>query len=250
MTPKVRQRLRTYLLENEVEGRDLWDVTLTIPGDISLEDWDLSKRRYFRRLERASVGVVWRVELQTRKTPHLHLIVWVPKGSSQVEVHKLIRFSWLECLPDVNRYHEFAFRYAVVLKGPFTDAKQAPEWMAYLAGHASKKKQSQLGWVGKQWGVVGRRLFASRPSLLRIPVYSDQEKWFKRLLSRFLYSKQRAKYLCRIAQGKKGLRRPIRRKHRPNTRMSIFIKPEIAGRLAELACLSLHAYRQPTPDPF
>lgn len=33
-------------------------------------------------------------------------------------------------------------------------------WWRYTVAHASKSKQAQLGWKGRQWGVVNRALLA------------------------------------------------------------------------------------------
>ncbi len=250
MTFAVTQRLRGFLIENHVPEYPIWDVTLTVPGELSPDGWDLAKRRYFKRCERAGVGIVWRVELQKRQQAHLHLIVFTPPGMTVEQVKMLLRFGWLECLPDENRYAEGAFSHAAHMLGPFADAKQAPEWMAYLAGHSSKHKAEQLGWHGKQWGIINRKLFSARPFLMEVEINGEQEKWLKRLISRYLYSKTRSRYLKRVKAGKKGLRRPRRRKHRPNTKMGLFIRPEDSSRLAQLACLSLCSYRFPVADPF
>jgi len=250
MTFGVTQRMRGFLIDNYVPEYPIWDVSLTIPGELSVEGWDLAKRRYFKRCERAGVAFVWRVELQKRKQAHLHMIVFTPPGMTVEQVKMLLRFGWLECLPEENRYMDGAFSHAAHLLGPFTDAKQAPEWMSYLTGHASKHKAEQLGWIGKQWGIINRKLFSARPYLMELQINGEQEKWLKRLISRYLYSKTRSSYLKRVKAGKKGLRRPRRRKHRPNSKMGLFIRPEDSSRLAQLACLSLCSYRLPVADPF
>ena len=42
-------------------------------------------------------------------------------------------------------------------------------WWRYLAAHASKSKQSQLGWKGRQWGVINaKHLDLSNPVLIEL----------------------------------------------------------------------------------
>jgi len=42
-------------------------------------------------------------------------------------------------------------------------------WWRYLAAHASKSKQSQLGWKGRQWGVFNaRHLDLAEPTLIEL----------------------------------------------------------------------------------
>ena len=57
----------------------------------------------------------------------------------------------------------------------------------YLTAHMSKHKSSQLGWKGRQWGVVNRVLLSLRPpcSSFHVPVevWRDVSRQFRRLAS-------------------------------------------------------------------
>jgi len=67
--------------------------------------------------------------------------------------------------------------------------------MVYLALHNGKKKQAQLGWLGKQWGVWCRSLFVARaPESHRIP--SVCAKQVRRSLRRYSQAVRRSKTLA------------------------------------------------------
>jgi len=44
----------------------------------------------------------------------------------------------------------------------FSPIKDAGAFMRYVADHASKRKQEQMGWQGRQWGVIGRKWLIRR----------------------------------------------------------------------------------------
>jgi len=134
---------------------------------------------------------VWRIELQKRKQPHLHVVLWTPGMEQLGSKLLLIVNAWLECLPEVNRDHPGADRHAIHWKGPYSDIEQSPRWMAYIGAHASKRKREQLGWQGKQWGIVGKSAMCERPPLLQVVVSEAEEIRIKRTLSKLHRSKIR-----------------------------------------------------------
>ena len=192
MSSKASGRLRHWLLTQYCPKGQLWDVTLTIPGEVTPEEWDKLKRRIFKQWERAGFAVVWRVELQKRGTPHLHCVVWTPADMPMEKRNRLLYVSWWECLPEEKRFSAGAWKHAAHVKGPYTDIEQSPKWLAYVAAHASKRKKEQLGWKGKQWGIINRSLFSEREPMVEVTMTRQEEKVFERTLSRFLFSKSRA----------------------------------------------------------
>lgn len=160
-------RLRRFLIGYHVPDTLLiYHGTLTVPGEVSPDEWRASLRRWSMRVQRAGAAVVWRVELQKRKQPHLHFIGWVPKfGGDHMAQFKAMRsFSpagWLECLPDRCAAHRGARFHAVHLR---VVEHEDIAWLAYAVGHSAKQKRSQLGWKGKQWGIINRAAFVPRPS--------------------------------------------------------------------------------------
>jgi hypothetical protein len=193
MSSKASGRLRHWLLTQHCPWGQLWDVTLTIPGGVTPEEWDKLKRRIFKQWERAGFAVIWRVELQKRGTPHLHCVVWTPADMPIERRNHLLYVAWWECLPEEKRFSAGAWKHAAHVKGPYTDIEQSPKWLAYVAAHASKRKKEQLGWKGKQWGIINRSLFSEREPMVEVSMTRQDEKVFERTLSRFLFSKSRAR---------------------------------------------------------
>lgn len=229
---KAAARLRHWLLTQHVEGSQLWDVTLTIPGEMSPEEWDLSRRRLFKRWERAGFAALWRIELQKRKQPHLHVVLWTPPVLLG-EKFLLIVHAWLECLPKKNREHRGASNHAIHYKGPYSDIEQSPKWLAYVAAHASKRKKEQLGWKGKQWGVINRASFSERQPMIEVSMTFEEEKRFKRLLSRYLHARSREHRTKLRKKGIKSTKR-LRRMFFPNgCKSTRIMEPNVVSRMAE-----------------
>lgn len=234
----ARRRLRTHLLTLHVPGYDVWDLTLTIQsdgiGDVTGEEWDKAKRRIFKRWTRAGFGAKWRIELQRKnQTPHLHCVVWTPPDMDKHKRDALLNFGWWECLPEEKRYRTGAWEHATHVKGPYTDIEQSPEWLSYVAGHASKHKKEQLGWIGKQWGTVNASLFRERPPILEMELTHREEIHLKRTVSRYLYAKTREYRNALRAKGIKPKGRQRRLFFPRGCRAMRIMPPQVVKRIAE-----------------
>lgn len=141
-----------------------YGVCLTIPlqADLGLAVDQFEKavhrlRTYFVR-DYPSLGFVWRVELQRNKMPHLHLIVFAPFGFNVLDIFlrlwRLIVCS-LFVVPSLSFFLQRGVRVDK-LDGNIRAYR-------YLCDHSGKRKQYQLGYVGRQWGVVGRSNFVCMP---------------------------------------------------------------------------------------
>jgi len=170
-------------------GPDGWQcigATLTVPGPVITAEefrrvWDAFRMR-LSRLQ--CVALIWRIELQERGQPHLHCVCWFEHCR---KLNRVLYEGWLDCLgllgPAEGPCHvkdegysidsEYgrcdmkpgwakvehrgnwpgAFEHAINVKG--LDENDDFSWWRYLAAHASKSKQAQLGWQGRQWGVMG-----------------------------------------------------------------------------------------------
>ncbi len=172
--------------------------TLTLPWAASPEEWRKVWAAFVKRLSKkySNVGMIWRIELTTGKAKtsggirrtHVHAIFWVPVdlllGRKDVgalfgytdeirrirwahNVHALAGAwcaSWEYYAPALE---ERQVRYAcsvgenkgcgIVVKALDDSTDGA---IHYLCDHASKHKKEQLGWNGRQWGVVNRRCFS------------------------------------------------------------------------------------------
>lgn len=171
-------RLRKLLAQ--IKGPDGWvcfGATLTVPGPpITADEWRRLWDAYRHRLLRlGNICLIWRIELQERGQPHIHCICWAKKGSWVMRNH------WLENLGILGPYEgEWDVRdtdgkwtianIKVSHRGLWRGASEHAVkinvvgnwdnvgWWRYLAAHASKSKQAQLGWKGRQWGILNGKL--------------------------------------------------------------------------------------------
>lgn len=235
LTPEVRQRLRTALLTLTRADSKVLDTTLTIPGELTPDEWRDTTKRFRMKLLRRGLAMIWRVELQKRKMPHIHAAIFAPADQA-AHAWGWVQVDWLQSLPEKNRNHPGALRHAVHIKGPFSDVEQSPRWLEYLTGHASKAKKEQLGWIGKQWGIVGNKLLTERAPLLKVMMNDHQEKWLKRTLSRYLLSLSRSRYIVKRKAGHKS-RRPRRMWFRNGCRMTRIMDPKTIAKLGQWAMI-------------
>lgn len=161
-----RSRLRNFLLTSSADGTPE-ALTLTVPGDIlSEEDWYSLAAPFWLKVAKLKIPCVWRIELQQRKQPHIHLICW-GSGSSftlaDLWKQHIARLPPVEFY-DKNRNRVICSRLALPgawdhCATPSLCEGDGVGWWRYLCDHASKGKQAQLGWEGRQWGVVYRKGF-------------------------------------------------------------------------------------------
>lgn len=171
-SPASRRRLRETLAM--AIGRP-WGITLTIPGDVLSADkvrglwYEWVNHTYPRT---TSNPLIWRIELQRRKQAHWHCVMLAPDGADTTE-------SVVSVLAVAQAWRNLVYRFC----GPFTERttygfelhgvqyvdltnSTATGIIGYLCDHTSKHKQEQLGWIGRQWGVINRRLLRSGGELL------------------------------------------------------------------------------------
>lgn len=155
----ARRRLREVMLTSYCPtASNLVGITLTLPwvdyGSDVMEDFKAVNQRFqvywLRRFGR-SCAAVYRVELQVRGVPHLHLMAWHDDISDLSAVYFDLWYKAL--LGDLRGglYGDFA-RFGVRVD----TAVNYDGVVRYLAEHTSKAKQAQLGYRGKQWGILGR----------------------------------------------------------------------------------------------
>ena len=176
---KSSGRLRRYLTQNSRSECQIYGVSLTLPGAHDAGLWEGMAKRLRNDAIRAGVSYVWRIELQRRKVPHFHLVAWVPNGSKG---HRIFTENWIEYLPLERRNMKGVSRHCVDLR-PMKE--NSVEWYAYLVAHAYKKKKSQLGWKGKQWGIVGRK-FMQRIKPESFKFSHTQRLFFDRTLRKMI----------------------------------------------------------------
>jgi len=173
------RRLRMYLMTHSRPECYVYNVSLTLPGEYDADLWRSMVHRLRSDALRACVSYVWRIELQKRKVPHMHLIAWVPAGS---KAHRIFTENWIEYLPIDRQKMKGVAKYCVDCK-PTEDSNIG--WYAYLVAHACKKKAEQLGWKGKQWGIVGQK-FLLRINPERYDLDYNQRMYFQRTLRKLI----------------------------------------------------------------
>lgn len=155
-----RLRLRLALLRLRLDGGDRVGITLTLPW--AVDDWSLVMDDFREVMHRFRVywlrrfpdcGGVYRVELQKRGAPHVHLVAWhkIPFPADLTDRYFRLWFDSL--LGDLRggSFSDFARHGVRVDSCPNVIAS-----IRYLCDHGSKRKQAQLGYKGKQWGILGR----------------------------------------------------------------------------------------------
>lgn len=172
------RRLReTLALAKPVDENQVpWGVTLTIPGPILSDDqvraiWRDFQAHYLQR-KFWSNPVIWRIELQKRKQAHWHLVMWarcIHPGIYYSPLAFDLARAWRQCvckhIEPLEERTAFGFEEHGV-KVQALSAASATGIIGYLCDHASKHKQEQLGWKGRQWGVVNRHALDLEGTLL------------------------------------------------------------------------------------
>ena len=174
-------------------------LTLTLPWAATPDEWRELWHGWvmsFRCMP--SVSVIWRIELTTGKAKrsgglrrcHVHAMVWLPVGAP---LRKSDRMLWAQLEDDKSRAHinmmavaktwidnwmtrspsltESQMMHATSIGSDHKRNGLYVQWLDnskegaihYLCDHATKHKQEQLGWNGRQWGIINRRNFDFSP---------------------------------------------------------------------------------------
>lgn len=196
------RRLREFVVTHTASG-ECWGITLTVPGLDNLypDEFRVLQHRFTNWANKWRIPLVWRVELQRRGMPHLHCVIF---GSVSiclrcaVQWFRVLQKSEVWSIEQVGenesdmtliprafvRGSSHAFNL-VRLDGGFSAFR-------YLVAHMSKGKQEQLGYAGRNWGVVYRAGFSSVKSevwVLDECQYFDVLRWVRRWTRRKVYAR-------------------------------------------------------------
>ena len=177
---KSIKRLRLALMTAYVDDLSPWGLTLTVPLTVDdwADEWSACVQRFWvacRRLD-GFIGAIWRVELQQRGMPHLHLVLWTREewqvqaveglwrqalASWHVQpqtVKRKICGEWVDlcCKTQADGVVDCAMDMSKTRTCSFERLSGTSASVRYLCDHTSKRKQAQLGYQGRQWGIVGR----------------------------------------------------------------------------------------------
>jgi hypothetical protein len=181
------RRLKRAFMELEVPDAVLWSVTLTTHASLSPEAWRTVMKRFRCGVRDRGWAGIWRVELQRRGTPHLHVAFWLPVGVSW----NAVRLLWLRCTREID--DEEARAHAVKAQ---EIAQGDGGWAVYMGLHSGKHKDAQLGWIGKQWGIWNVSAFAKREPV-RATLNGYQHRSYLRVVRR-LESAARRRHFQRL----------------------------------------------------
>lgn len=168
-----RLRLRESLANASLAASDVFGVTLTVPWKNLSEPLSDTLERYRECFNRFGVyfrrkypfsAAIFRHELQRRKMPHCHLVVFFSlqdlKGRGLLDLRREVFDIWLRSL---NGFFGGGSLLAFSRHGVKVDRLADRDAMfRYISDHASKSKQAQLGYKGKQWGYINKSLLSNR----------------------------------------------------------------------------------------
>ena len=192
-----RRRMRDFMLRYSVPDMVRCGVTLTLPWqtqnfDSSLKNFEVDYLSEFEKVVHRfrvswirrypDCGCVYRVELQLRKVPHLHLISFHRFEDLPYLKDDYFRL-WFFSLQKIlygGKLSSF-FKYGVDFDSQLSSVRA----LQYLSDHSSKSKQSQLGYKGKQWGVWGLNNFKLEKGQIFKFSSVYQFNFFKRHIHKF-----------------------------------------------------------------
>lgn len=227
------RRMREDILRRTVVNARLYDVTITVPGEWSLSEWQRRERMYVKRLIRAGFAGWIRREMQQRGQVHAHLLIFVPDCIGEAERNAVLYMGWWDCLTDEEKKIDGAWKRHCVVKGPYTEASQCPEWFEYLCAHTTKRKAKQACYEGKQWSRFGTKMLSGRAVLMETELEPNQTKAFTRLLGRYICSRQKAKRNDLLRRGKKFRRHVRRPSMRIDARRIRFMRGDVVVRMLQ-----------------
>lgn len=231
MTHASARRMREDILKKTVVDARIFDVTLTVPGEWPLEEFKRREKCLLARLVRAGLAGWVRREMQERGQAHLHLLIYAPNAVEQVKRNAAIYLAWWEILDEEQRLMDGAWKRHSVVKGPYTEATQAPEWMEYLCAHTTKRKVSQAWYEGKQWSRFGAKILEERAVLMHTEMTAEETKQFTRALGRYILARNKAKRNAALAKGKKYRKRLKRPPMSINARRIRFMPGDVVMRM-------------------
>jgi len=182
------RRLRETLLGRFVPDSQVIGVTLTLPWREDVpnigEVFRMSLERFRKAFSRAypKSAAVYRVELQARGMPHLHMVCYFAQGET-FDAGNLLFLWWRHGFGDLRDGSMDGFiKHGVKCE---IMGSNVVRLVQYLCDHTSKRKQAQLGWKGRQWGIIAPRNLCKRPTTELPPFPTARaEGYFWRLIHR------------------------------------------------------------------
>jgi len=171
-------------------------VTLTYSDDIA-QDWTINLRGDFEKFRHQleyhypNVRAMWRIEFVPRKSgrlysqfiPHMHLLVWLPKGTSKARKDKILqndgqlwRNAWHKITHSTDENHLAKFGCLV------ERIKSRKHAYAYCSKYLAKENEEQIE-AGRRWGRIGK---FETPTELETYMTTREYVHFKRILNAYI----------------------------------------------------------------
>lgn len=206
-----RLRLRLAMLQNSINNSYRFALTLTIPSKFDNDTvtnysrvFHLFQVYFLRRFPKSAL--IYRHELQTRKSPHCHALVYIADidYNGIDNLRSSLVLLWHDCL---KGYFHYDFLHMSLFSCRL-DVLDNVGYYRYICDHTSKSKQAQLGYKGRQWGIIGRSNFnVIHPDKCHVDNFTSFVRTIRRLsfVSRkshkksiFALRKQKPKYINAI----------------------------------------------------
>lgn len=200
-----RSRLReTLAMAHLITDGRLFGVTFTIPSP-TLSDilspakvrdiwFDFIRHIFPRSFSHSSL--IWRIELQERGQAHWHCVFYCSDDDAYSRNADLSIAFDLVCIELCRVWRELVYKrvntdnWSLQTHLGFSDRGvdiqplTSSAIVGYVCDHGSKQKQAQLGWVGRQWGVIGRKnLSFEGEAVVSVPLehHKKAARQFRRL---------------------------------------------------------------------
>ena len=232
-----RKRLQNALLTLfPPKGWVRFGLCVTVPGqcDNWQEDWLKAVDRFWKNLERNGTfnySGIYRVELQQRGMPHMHLVMFA-STDKVLFAAAVASAAWRKALEAWTiEDKSIANNWREGITARWDEITHANSFR-YLYDHQSKKKQAQLGYKGKQWGIFGRKWLSN--DFDRVPLTENQEERLYKLLRRWsktFYKGDNKGRLTRIVRGSCSYSVPLTEEQRG--RILAFVTKEQKARRTE-----------------
>lgn len=250
----ARLRLRESLAKYTLPGCVQYGLALSLPWrDLPDDTCAIYKRLFhlfgvkFRRSFPSSAAI-FRHELQVRRAPHTHMVLYLGALDSQqndVLLRDRICDLWLSALDVVGYYggsRAHAYAHAVDL----IRLQGCEAMFRYICDHTSKSKQAQLGYEGKQWGILNRSLLVGA----NVPLFRFPDEHGKVEFVRTITKLGRFNVRVPVSR-KRDYFKPFRFKKTPRRKVSAihFLGLSTSMRLAEyLGCTVCEEIFDSSPD--
>lgn len=224
-----RRRMREFLLTNDVPNCTKFGLTLTLPKHYDdIKEFPQVIKRFgddFTKHYKKSAAV-YRVELQKRGAPHLHIILFMCNDELEMtsnvnlnrydyikhQGHRLAAFTqtkyfelfdnltfwWCRWVANIltsaeQDYQKWFYQLALGFGACLELLTDQGAMIRYIVDDTTKHKQEQLGYEGKQWGKFGSKNFIKQDPIYSNSIDDDLNNYMRIKIGRIIGKMRRYK---------------------------------------------------------